>query len=146
MLSLLQKSIFQSKYSKNKRQLSTAEKKILIIICLFIVPAIFISAQTAVLIATSDKFMAALTNYFKCEALGYVPGKCNRSEFEQYSNPYMSVILYTLLGLAPLGILNFVLKWRSMKKAYISMKSFHHLSRKSFDITNVSSLSLGIRV
>ena len=107
---------------------------------------VFITVKTAIATAKSDKFIAALTNYFKCEALGYVPGKCNRSEFEQYYNPYMGAISYILMGLVPLGILNFVLKWRSIKKACITLKSFHHLPRKSFVIINPLTLSIGNRV
>ena len=85
-----------------------------------------------------------MTDYFKCEALGHVPGKCNRSEFEQYYSPYMSAISYTLIGLVPLGILNFVLKWRSVKE--VTVKSIRRLSMKTSEITNVSSSSSGKRV
>ena len=94
----------------------------------------FTLVHTAIFTAQSDKFIAAVTDYFKCEALGHVPGKCNRSEFEQYSNPYMSAVSYTLIGLIPLGILNFVLKWRSVKE--IAVKSLQSLSRKPSEITN----------
>ena len=118
--------------------MSTAEKKIPIAICLFIVFAVFTLVHTAIVTARSDKFIAAVTDYFKCEALGHVPGKCNRSEFEQYCNPYMSAISYTLIGLIPLGILNFVLKWKSVKE--LAIKSFHWLSRKSPGITKVLNL------
>ena len=51
----------------------------------------------------------------------------------------MSAITYVLIGLVPLGILNFVLKWRSVKK--VAVKSFHHLSRKLSEITNALSSS-----
>ena len=95
--------------------------------------------HSAIFTATSDKFIAALTDFFKCEALGYVSGKCNRSYFEQYDNPYMSAISHIILGLVPLSILNFVLKWKSVKE--VAVKTFHWLSRKSPDITKVSSLS-----
>ena len=119
---------------KNRRQLSVAEKKMLIAICLLIVFPVFTLVHTATFTAQSDKFIAAVTDYFKCEALGHVPGKCNKSEFEQYCNPYMSAISYTLLGLVPLAILNFVLKWRSVKE--IAIKSLQHLSGKPSEITN----------
>ena len=100
----------------------------------------FTLVNNAIVTATFDKFIAAVTDYFKCEALGHVPGKCNRSEFEQYYNPYMSAISYTLIGLIPLGILNFVLRWRSVK--VVAVKSFHWLSKKS-DIAAISSSSSG---
>ena len=67
-------------------------------------------ARIATGTAKSDKFIAALINYFKCEALGHVPGKCDRLEFEHYYNPYMTAISYILIGLISLGVLSFVLK------------------------------------
>ena len=56
--------------NKKKRQLSTAEKKILILMCSFVVFAIFILVHTEYVTATAVKFIAALKDYFKCEALG----------------------------------------------------------------------------
>ena len=47
----------------------------------------------------------------------------------------MSAITYALLGLVTLGVLNFSLKWRSVKK--VAVKSFHHLSRKSSVIVTI---------
>ena len=111
-----------------KRRLSTAEKKILISMCSFIVFAIFTLVHTGYVTATADKFIAALTDYFKCEALGHIPGKCSRSKFEQYHTPLMSAIAYTLMGLIPLSFLNYVLKWRSIKE--VTVKSLHLLSTK----------------
>ena len=104
---------------------------------MFIIFAVFTLVHSAIVTAKSDKFISAVTDYFKCEALGHVPGKCNRSEFEHIYSPYMSAISYALIGLIPLGILNFVLKWRSVKE--IIVKLFRHLSSKSSAITNVSS-------
>ena len=75
------------KIYKSRRQLSLAERRILIAICLFLVFVVFILVHSAIATAKSDKFIAAVTDYYKCEALGHLPGKCNRSEFEQYYNP-----------------------------------------------------------
>ena len=123
--------------------MSTAEKKILIAICLFLFFAVFTLIQSSIVTAKSDQFIAAVTDYFKCEALGHVPGKCNRSEFEHYYNPYMSAISYILIGLIPLGVLNFVVSWRSVKE--VTVKSIRHLSKKSSEMTNVSSSSSAIK-
>ena len=70
-----------------------------------------------------------------CEALGHVPDKCNRSEFEQYYNPYMSAISYTPIGLIPVGILNFVLMWNSIKE--IAKKSVRWLAKKTCENVNL---------
>ena len=90
--------------------------------CSFVVFAIFTLVHTGYVTATADKFIAALTEYFKCEVLGHVPGKCSRSKFEQYHTPLMSAIAYTLMEL------NYALKWRSIKE--VTVKSLHLLSTK----------------
>lgn len=61
--------------------------------------------------AKAEKYLTAIDNYFNCEALGHVPGKCDRNEFEKIFSPYMSGVSYSLMGLIPLSILNYVLKW-----------------------------------
>ena len=71
-----------------KTQPSTAEKKILISMRSFIVFAVFTLVHTEYVAAKADKFIGALTDYFKCEALGHVPGKCSRSKFEHYLTPF----------------------------------------------------------
>ena len=136
--------MFQAKSTKNRRQLSVVEIKLLVAILFFLVFAIFLSVHSAIFTAKSDKVIAGLTDYFKCEALGHVPGKCNRYDIEQYDNPYISAISYILIGLIPLGVLNFVLKWRSVKE--IAVKSFRCLSRISAWIINDSNLSSDNRV
>ena len=84
---------------------------------MFIVFVIFTLARTSVILSKADELVSALTDYFKCEALGYVPGRCNRETFERLTLPYFSAIGDITLGLIPLSILNFVFKWSSVKKA-----------------------------
>ena len=73
--------------------------------------------EDAVLIANSDKFVEALMAYFKCELSGHVPDKCDRSEFEQYTHPYVSVISNIMLGLLPISILTYVLNIEKVKQS-----------------------------
>ena len=108
--------MFSNNSKKKKVQLSTAEKKIIVALCSFILFVVFTLAQTIVNFAKKEDFIVAVSDYFKCEALGHIPGKCNRSQFEQYYNPYLNATTNTSLGLIPFGILNFVLKWKSIKK------------------------------
>ena len=105
--------------------------------CSYIVFGVFSLAHAADATAKSDKSIAAVTEYFKCEALGHIPGKCDRSEMEQYNTSIMSAIAYTMIGLIPLSILNFVLKWRSVKE--VTVKLFHWLTRKFSKCTNLSA-------
>ena len=117
--------------------------KIIIALCSFILFAVYVLVQNGIVQAKSDTFITALTGYFKCEAFGHIPGKCNRSNFEQHYNQYLATISYILMGLIPLGILNFVLKWRSAQKKMKSLFVCLNRSTKSLaaaiNSTNVSS-------
>ena len=124
---------------KSYTQLSTAEKKILLVFTSYVIFGVFILGQVSDITAKSDKFQAALREYFECEAFGHVPGKCDRGTFDKIFSPYTSVITYILMSLIPLSILNFILKWSSVKtvknkaikltKRYLS---FLHCGKSSF--------------
>ena len=133
--------------SNKKRKLSTAEKKIIIALCSFILFAVFSLAHNSVVVATLDTFVAALTDYIKCESFGHIPGKCIRSNFEQHNKQYLAAISNILMGLIPLSILNFVVKWRSVQK---KVKIFFECLRRSTKTivaatnpTNISSSDKG---
>ena len=109
---------------KKNKGLNTAEKKILLVILMFTIFSIYILGITSNNIAVSERLTSTLTDYFKCEALGHVPGRCNREPIERITTPYFSAISYLLLGLIPLSILNFVFKWSSVKKAKEKLTAF----------------------
>ena len=81
----------------------------------FIIFGVFILGHVSDITAKSKKFELALVEYFQCEAFGHIPGKCDRGTFDKIYSPYMSAIAYMLMGLVPLSILNFILKWSSVK-------------------------------
>ena len=109
---------------KTQTHLSTAEKKILLVFLSISTFGAFILAHFNSTITRFNKFITALTQYFECEALGHIPGKCNRETFEKIHSPYMDAITYMLMGLVTLSVLNFVLKWSSFKKAKDSVKFY----------------------
>ena len=113
---------------KKNKGLNTAEKKILLVILMFTIFSIYILGITSNNIAVSQRLSSALIDYFKCEAVGHVPGRCSKEPIERITTPYFSAISYLLLGLIPLSILNFVFKWSSVKKA---KKKFTTLLQKS---------------
>ena len=100
---------------KSHTKLSTAEKKILLVFTSFTIFGVFTVGNQSSIEANSDKLGAALMQYFECEALGHVPGKCDRGTFENIYSPYLSAITYILMSLTSLSILNFILKWSSVK-------------------------------
>lgn len=103
------------KINQQTIRLTTAEKKIVMVIISFVIFGVYILGNTSGAVAKSNEFKAALTQYFECEALGHVPGKCDRGSFDKIHNPYLNAITYILIGLVPLSILNFIIKWDSVK-------------------------------
>ena len=95
--------------------MSTAEKKIFLIFTSVSVFSLFSLGYSSSLIAKSQLFRAALTQYFECEAFGYVPGRCDRERFKKIYNPVVGAIAHFLMGIVSLSILNFAVKWRRIK-------------------------------
>ena len=95
--------------------MSTAEKKIFLIFTSVSVFSLFSLGYTSNLIAKSQIFKAALTQYFECEAFGHVPGKCDREAFEKMYSPIVGAVAHFLMGIMSLSILNFVVKWERIK-------------------------------
>ena len=102
---------------RSHTKLSIAEKKILLVFTIFIIYGVFNVVHQSNTEAKYAEYQAALEEYFECEALGHVPGKCDRGTFENIYSPYMSATAYMLMNLLPLSILNFILKWSSVKSA-----------------------------
>lgn len=100
---------------KGNAKLSTAERKIILVFTSFIVLGVFILGNTSGATAKANQFQAALAEYFECEALGHISGKCDRGTFENIYNPYTNAISYILMGLVPLSLLNFIIKWSTCK-------------------------------
>lgn len=97
-----------------KTQLSTAEKKIILIFVSILILALTILAYTSHVSATANKFKMALAEYFQCEAFGYEPGKCDHS-YDGIVSPYWSMTVYGMVGFVPISVLNYVLNWESIK-------------------------------
>lgn len=117
--------------------MSIAEKKIIIVFVSFLVLGVFILILNRYLKAKEGEYISAVTQYFACEAFGYVEGKCDRTTFTKVYSSFMLAILYVLMSLMPLSMLNFVLKWKSVKKAGTSMRKF---VRKSSLLLRESSI------
>lgn len=80
----------------------------------------------------TEKATRDFTNYFLCESTGHVPGKCDRSEFERHLRPEMSIVTYYLLGIIPMGILNFVVNWsKQWKSIKQKLQAIRKIGRRS---------------
>lgn len=105
-------------------QVSVAEKKIVLVFLSFLILGMFILCLNGYLQSREDEFESALAQYFACEAFGYVEGKCDHNTITNVYSPFVIAALYLFLSLLPLSILNYVLKWKSVKKAGKSMRKF----------------------
>ena len=125
--------------SGKKRNLSTAEQKIIMVSISFIVFGVFTMIHLGIVTGNADKVADGFTEYFACKSTGHVPGKCDRSIFERHLYPYTSVIAYLLMGMVPIAILNFIVNWQNLWKSI--KKQFEKLNRSSSTQTPSSSES-----
>lgn len=96
--------------------ISTAEKKLILVLSLSIFAGLvfFISvATTRVNVTTQVSF---LSEYFRCESNGYVPGKCNRQVIQQDSIVWFTSAAFIILGATPLINLLFVVNFKTIKE------------------------------
>ena len=96
-------------------RLAGPEKKILLFFIAFIFYGIVGTLYPTVFGANRKEFFTAIKEYFACEALGYVPGKCSRDEVEKYSRPYLIIIGYISNCLIPLLSLVFIVNVNRLK-------------------------------
>ena len=95
--------------------LSTAEKKLLLVLSLSILAGlvIFVPDLTARIIGKNHESIAL--EYFNCESNGYVPGKCNRAAIQQESVVWLIIsAAFILIGAIPLINLLFVINFKTV--------------------------------
>lgn len=97
--------------------MTAAEKKIIVIAVIFIIFGSYSMIHIGIVTGNMDKVREEFAKYFLCESTGHIPGKCDRSEFEQHLHPYMSAVAYVFLGLIPVGVLNFIVNWERLWKS-----------------------------
>ena len=96
-------------------RLTGPERKILWFFFAFIFYGIVATLYATVLGTHTKEFVTALEQYFACEALGHVPGKCSRDEVEKYSWPYLTTIAFVSTCLIPVPSLVFVVNLNRLK-------------------------------
>ena len=99
-----------------QRRGQTAELKIMIVFAYFLMFLILVNCRDALYVAQRESFRDAVSNYFLCEAVGYVPGKCSREALEQFTYPPLSITFYAMAFLMPVVFLLFVINIRTLKE------------------------------
>ena len=89
-----------------------AEVKVLIICCWYVILGLGTALGYSLSSAILDDLQRDLFDYFECERCGMTSGQipCDRSGFEQYTNPPMVTIAYSLFHSYPLITLIYVLR------------------------------------
>ena len=118
-------------------KISTAETKIIVVLCYYalfgIVALSFFSLETA----QQDDQIMAVQQYFVCEAAGSGV-ECDRSGFDRFEIHGLVVLVYILLGLIPAVNLTFVINWTVAKDSLKRIWKKYSLSIFSTQTTFVS--------
>ena len=116
-----------SGFKKGPWKFSTAESKIILVLCYYAVFAIVGLSYFSIDAAQQVDRIAAIKQYFVCEAAGSGV-ECDRSGFSYFGHHVLSVLVYLTLGLIPAVNLTFVINWtvakdlfqRAWKRFYLS--------------------------
>ena len=113
-----QHGLFKAKPNKKHPfSLGLAERKILIILCYCLVVASFSLTSYTVNIRDLESFDVQLKKYFRCESAGHdASNPCDRHEFEQFSTPSVTAVIFILLGFFPLFNLIYAVNFGELKK------------------------------
>ena len=89
-------------------QKEVLKKKVLLILAYFIVLISVIIARSGVSTLFEEVLWSSIRDYFLCEAVSHVEGKCSRESFEKYLSPLLDGLLYIMSALFTLVYLLFV--------------------------------------
>ena len=121
ILIIQQYGLIKAKKSKGVFKFGTAERKILIIFCYYILLVVVALTSFTLNTRNSEPFLEALINYFFCEGRGNDPNNpCDRNTFHQYSNPELTTISFVLINIFPVINLVYALNIKEMKEKFKS--------------------------
>ena len=126
-------------FKKQVWKISTAETKIILVLCYFALFGLVSLSYFAIETANQDDVLVAIQQYFVCEAVGSGT-ECDRSGFDHFGLHGLTVFVYLLLGLIPAVNLTFVINWTAAKESckHFWIKYFPNLKTT----TNQSSITI----
>ena len=102
--------------SRADPKMKTVERKILVILCYYILLGAIALTSYTFSTRSVDEFTKGVSRYFLCESPGMDPDNpCDRSGFENLSYPILTLFGYILLGLFPAVNLIFAVDIRELK-------------------------------
>lgn len=109
------------------------EMKVLIILFYYVLLGVCTLTTFSVHSRNMQLFTSGLVSYFLCESTGTNDGKvCDRTAFEQFSNPIPAAFSFILLGLYPVINLIYVVKIQELKKKgkWLTLKFSRHTDQE----------------
>ena len=113
-------------------KLSTAETKIILVLCYYALFGVSSLTYFSVESIDQDVKIRAIQQYFVCEAAG--SGKeCDRSSFDTLGYEGLIIVTYLLLGFIPTVNLTFAVNWSATKSSChrIWMRYFQRSSEEN---------------
>eukprot|EP00731_Ephydatia_muelleri_P026481 Em0018g581a len=113
LATILKRSNFMEQHGN--QTMRTAERKIFLILCYYVVLASVALAAFSINTATGKLFVQNVINYFACEA-GGIKQICDsqRKEFESFINPGVNMVTYILLGALPSVNLAYIVNFNKL--------------------------------
>ena len=127
--------MFKEKKSKNIFKIGSSERKILLIICYYIISTVINLTAFADFSHKSDLFQERLAKYFACEQFGHDPSNpCDRQPFEETLSSALIILSYGFHGTLPLLNLVFAVNINDLKG-----KCFRFRNSQKVDIKKVKN-------
>ena len=132
--------LLKARKSKDVFQIGTAEKKILITFCYYVLLTVVVLTTFTIKTRNSELFVEELSNYFACEERGNDPNNpCDRNTFCQLSYPWLSAISFMLLYMLPVVNLVYVLNIKELKEKFNITKSLKFSRTVQTNLSNMST-------
>ena len=141
-----QHGLIKTKHSKQPFKIGTAERKILIIFCYYVLLATI--ALTAFTVTTRNvgQFAAAVADYWRCELTGVdSETPCNGliASFRDLTNPVLTSFSYILLGIFPAVNLVFAVNISELKQKFKTccsrLEKFYSSEEQSTSVASANS-------
>ena len=111
----------KKKQSKQLLTISTAERKLLIVFCYYVLLDVLALMAFTITTRNIEQFEAAVTNYWQCELTGVDPeNPCDAliASYREFSNPVLSSFGFVILGTSPAVNLIFAINFSELKQKF----------------------------
>lgn len=138
-----QHGLFTNKDSKSSLKIGTAERKLLIVFCYYVLLAVIALTAFTFSIKNLTQSVKFILEHFDCERDGHnTSNPCSRSDFEALNNAALTSFSYILLGLFPIVNLVYAVNIQELK---VYCRCFRKkATSKLSNIIDVSTLSSAV--